>query len=51
MFSDSSKQYTKEGEKQVTYGFAVYQDRKQLQNGRRSLNPTSHVFDAEAIGA
>ena len=51
IFLDSSEQYTKEGEKRVTYGFAVYQDRKQLQTGRGSLHPTSHVFDAEATGA
>ena len=51
VFSDGSEQYTKEGEKRVTYGFAVYQNRKQLQTGRGSLSPTSHVFDAEAIGA
>jgi ribonuclease HI len=51
IFSDGSEQYTREGEKRVTYGFAVYQNRKQLQSGRGSLHPTSHVFDAEAIGA
>ena len=51
IFSDGSEQYTKEGEKRVTYGFAVYQNRKQLHRGRGSLNPTSHVFDAEAVGA
>jgi ribonuclease HI len=51
IFSDGSEQYTKGGEKRVTYGFAVYQDGKQLQTGRGSLHPTSHVFDAEAIGA
>jgi hypothetical protein len=51
IFSDGSEQYTKEGEKRVTYGFAVYQNGKQLQSGRGSLHPTSHVFDAEAIGA
>jgi ribonuclease HI len=51
VFSDGSEQYTKEGEKRVTYGFAVYQNRKQLQTGRGSLSPTSHVFDAEAVGA
>ncbi|KAI1506871.1 Dimer-Tnp-hAT dimerization containing protein [Pyrenophora tritici-repentis] len=39
------------GEKRVTYGFAVYQNRKQLQTGRGSLSSTSHVFDAEAVGA
>jgi ribonuclease HI len=51
IFSDGSEQYTKEGEKRVTFGFAVYQNSKQLQSGRGSLNPISHVFDAEAIGA
>jgi hypothetical protein len=51
IFPDGSEQYTKEGGKQVTYGFAVYQNRKQLQHGRGSLSPTSHVFDAEAVGA
>ena len=51
IFSDGSEQYTKEGEKRVTYGFAAYQDGKQLHTGRGSLHPTSHVFDAEAVGA
>ena len=51
IFSDGSEQYTKEGEKRTTYGFAVYQNRKQLQTGRGSLHSTSHVFDAEAVGA
>ena len=51
IFSDGSEQYTMEGEKQVTYGFAVYQNGKQLQSGRGSLHSTSHVFDAEAVGA
>ena len=51
IFSDGSEQYTKEKERRVTYGFAIYQNRKQLHTGRGSLSPTSHVFDAEAIGA
>jgi ribonuclease HI len=51
VFSDGSEQFPKEGEKRVTYGFAVYQDRKQLQTGRGSLHPTSHIFDAEVVGA
>jgi ribonuclease HI len=51
IFSEGSEQYTKEGEKRVTYGFAVYQDGKQLHTGRGSLHPTPHVFDAEAVGA
>jgi ribonuclease HI len=51
IFSDGSEQYTKEKEKRVTYGFAVYQDGRQLYTGRGSLQPTSHVFDAEAVGA
>jgi ribonuclease HI len=51
IFSDGSEQYTKERERRVTYGFAVYQNQKQLHSGRGSLNPMSHVFDAEAVGA
>ncbi|KAF9728649.1 hypothetical protein PMIN01_13477 [Paraphaeosphaeria minitans] len=51
IFSDGSEQYTKEGEKRVTYGYAVYQNGRQLQSGRGSLHPTSHVFDAEVVGA
>jgi ribonuclease HI len=51
IFSDGSEQYTKEGVKRVTYGFAVYQDGRQLHTGRGSLRSTSHVFDAEAVGA
>ena len=51
IFSDGSEQHTKEGDKRVTYGFALYQGRKQLHTGRGSLHSTSHVFDAEAGGA
>jgi hypothetical protein len=51
IFSDGSEQYTKKREKRVTYGFVVYHNRKQPHRGRGSLNPTSHVFDAEAVGA
>lgn len=51
IFSDGSEQYTKEGVKRVTYGFAVYQDGRQLHTRRGLLHPTLHVFDAEAVGA
>jgi hypothetical protein len=51
IFSDGSEQHTKEREKRVTYRFAVYQNRKQLYSRRGLLHPTSHVFDAEAVGA
>lgn len=50
VFSDGSEQYI-DGVKYVGYGYAVYQDGKQVGKGYGSINTTSHVFDAEAIGA
>ena len=50
VFSDGSEQYS-EGEKRVTYGYAIYQAQVQVATGRGSLHSLSHVFDAEAIGA
>jgi ribonuclease HI len=50
VFSDGSEQY-KEHEKLVGYGYAIYQGKRQLTTGYGPINPTSHVFDAEAIGA
>jgi ribonuclease HI len=50
VFSDGSEQYS-EGEKRVTYGYAIYQAQVQVATGRGSLHTLSHVFDAEAIGA
>jgi hypothetical protein len=38
--SDGSAKYNKKGGKRVTYGFAVYQDRKQLHTGRGSFHPS-----------
>jgi ribonuclease HI len=50
VFSDGSEQYD-QGTKYVGYGYAVYQNGVQLHTGYGSINSTSHVFDAEAIGA
>jgi hypothetical protein len=50
VFSDGSEQHS-EGEKRVTYGYAIYQAQVQVATGRGSLYTLSHVFDAEAIGA
>jgi hypothetical protein len=50
IFSDGSEQRT-DGERFVTYGYAIYQAQTQIATGRGSLNPQSHVFDAEAVGA
>jgi hypothetical protein len=50
IFSDGSEQYVK-GARHIGYGYAIYQNGKQLATGYGSINPLSHVFDAEAIGA
>jgi ribonuclease HI len=50
VFSDGSEQRL-EGEKRVTYGYAIYRAQEQVATGRGSLHSLSHVFDAEAIGA
>lgn len=50
IFSDGSEQLV-DGEKRVTYGYAIYQHERKVASGRGSLNPQSHVFDAEAVGA
>ncbi|RAL63176.1 hypothetical protein DID88_004255 [Monilinia fructigena] len=50
IFSDGSEQYH-ERQKYVGYGYAIYQNKKQIGSGAGSINPISHVFDAEAIGA
>ncbi|KAK7177446.1 RNA-directed DNA polymerase from transposon x-element, partial [Paraphaeosphaeria sporulosa] len=50
IFSDGSEQWV-EGTKHVTYGYAAYQDGIIIGQGNGSLNPRSHVFDAEAVGA
>jgi hypothetical protein len=50
IFSDGSEQRTN-GERFVTYGYALYQAKTQIATGTGSLNPQSHVFDAEAVGA
>jgi ribonuclease HI len=50
IFSDGSEKYV-EGQRYVGYGYAIYQDSKQIANGHGSINSLSHVFEAEAIGA
>jgi ribonuclease HI len=50
VFSDGSEQ-TRNGEKRVGYGYAIYQNGKQIKTGQGAINSQSHVFDAEAIGA
>ncbi|CZS92438.1 uncharacterized protein RAG0_02957 [Rhynchosporium agropyri] len=50
IFSDGSEQYDK-GVKYAGYGYAIYQNGKELHHGQGSINTLSHVFDAEAIGA
>ena len=35
----------------MTYGYAIYQAQTLIASGSGSLNPQSHVFDAEAVGA
>jgi ribonuclease HI len=50
IFSDGSEQVI-EGNRHVGYGYAIYQGGKQIATGHGPINPVSHVFDAEAIGA
>ena len=50
IFSDGSERYI-EGQRHVGYGYAIYQNGKQIATGHGSINSLSHVFDAEAIGA
>lgn len=50
IFSDGSERYDR-GVKYVGYGYAVYQNRRQIATGYGSINTLSHVFDAEIIGA
>ena len=50
IFSDGSEQWS-EGEHQVGYGYVAYQNRRQVLQGFGAINPVSHVFDAEVIGA
>ena len=50
VFSDGSEQY-KEGQRGVGYGFVVYQHTRKVSEGLGTICSTSHVFDAEAVGA
>jgi ribonuclease HI len=49
IFSDGSEQHI-DGSRHVAYGYAIYQNRKQIGTGHGAINPVSHVFDGEAIG-
>src|SRR5271168_2946697 len=50
IFSDGSERYI-EGQRHVGYGYAIYQNSKQIATGHRSINSLLHIFDAKAIGA
>ena len=50
IFSDGSEQH-QNGDTHVGYGYAIYQNGKQIATGSGAINSLSHVFDAEAIGA
>jgi hypothetical protein len=50
IFSDGWEQQHS-GARKVGYGYAVYQNGRQTASGHGAINPLSHVFDAEAIGA
>ena len=50
IFSDGSESF-KDKQHLVGYGFAVYLGNLLLCTGKGSINPLSHVFDAEIIGA
>ena len=50
IFSDGSEHY-EHSVQHVGYSYAVYQDGVQIANSYGALNPLSHVFDAEAVGA
>ena len=50
VFSDGSEQHDTSG-RIVGYGYVIYQGSREIGKGCGSINPLSHVFDAEAIGA
>jgi hypothetical protein len=50
IFSDKSEQQHA-GCRKVGYGYAIYQNGHQIATGHGTINPLSHVFDSEAIGA
>lgn len=51
IFSDGSELTNKEGDHPVGYGYVVMQNDEVVTHGSGSLHTTSHVFDAEAVGA
>jgi ribonuclease HI len=50
VFSDGSERQ-QDNNRRVGYGYAVYRNGQQLLSGFGAINPLSHVFDAEAVGA
>ena len=50
IFSDGSEQYI-DGNRHTGYGYAVYQNGKQIASGYGAINSLSHAFDREVIGA
>jgi hypothetical protein len=50
IFLDGSEKYDR-SVKYVGYGYAVYQNGRQIATGYGLINTLSHVFDAEIIGA
>jgi ribonuclease HI len=50
LFSDGSE-LTKDGAHHVGYGWVIYRNGFAIAEGKGAINPQSHVFDAEAIGA
>jgi hypothetical protein len=50
IFSDGSERYI-DGERHVGYGYATYQNGRQIATSYGAINSFSYVFDAEAIGA
>jgi ribonuclease HI len=50
IFSDGSEK-NERGVRSVGYGYAIYQNGRQIATGHGSISTLSHVFDAEIIGA
>lgn len=50
IFSDGSELTDENGAHRVGYGYAVMRNDELVAYGNGALHPTSHVFDAEAVG-
>lgn len=51
IFSDGSELINEKGDHLVGYGYVVMQNDEVIVHGSGSLHTTTHVFDAEAVGA